>query len=157
ATTKENIRYLTGFSPVVKVLRPYGGRCYAIITPATGSAVYIVPSWWGAAQVLGVTCVGGDRVFYGGVFHEYDRQRTLQAEELALRTLIDVRNTMPTHAAAFAEILARLGVVDGRIGLDEDGIAASDVTALKDSVSDRISWASGSALLRSVRQVKTAQ
>jgi len=155
ATTKENIRYLTGFSPVVKVLRPYGGRCYAIVARGTGAAVHVVHSSGEADQVLDATCEIGQVALYGTFYREYGGWQTLQLDELQLRSITEQRHIFPTHVAAFREIFTRLGIAEGRVALDEDGITLPDASELQDSVSERLTWTAGSALLRSVRQVKT--
>lgn len=65
ASTKENIRYFTGFQPVVKTLNPYFGQCYSVITIDNPEIVHIVHSIGEIDQVLDARVQVGKYILMG--------------------------------------------------------------------------------------------
>lgn len=154
STTKENIRYLTGFEPVVKTLNPYRGQCYAIVTADSPEEVHVVHSVGEIDQILDARSSIGQVVTYGTFYREHPDGGSLPVEEERLKYLSDVHKSQAGPEEALAVLLARLNLTAERVALDEDGITAAAFGAIRDR-HPQGEFVEGAALLRQVRAVKT--
>ncbi|SEG46923.1 Xaa-Pro peptidase family protein [Paenibacillus sp. UNC499MF] len=154
ATTKENIRYLTGFEPVVKTLNPYRGQCYAVVTADSPEEVHVVHSVGEIDQILDARSNIGQVVTYGTFYREHPGGGSLPVEEERLKYLSDVQKSQAGPEEALAVLLARLNLTADRVALDEDGITASLFGSIRGR-HPQGEFIEGAALLRQVRAVKT--
>jgi len=153
ASTRENIRYFTGFEAVVKTLNPHFGQCYALVTAAEPTRVHIVHSLGEIDQVLDARCDVGE-VFTYGVFYREQGRSELSADDAELSRLSSSSRNHDSGETALVRLLQELGLEHARIGIDEDGIRALQLAGVRAGVPEA-DISPAAALLRSVRAVKT--
>jgi Xaa-Pro aminopeptidase len=156
ACTAENIFYLTGFSPVIKVLDPYRGVCWAVVAREAPGVVHIVHSHGEADQILDSTAEIGHVELYGTFYREQPAGAVLTGEEANLVSLASGSPFGRRPAEAIAALLLRLGLAGARVGLDEDGVSAPLAADLRSRFPAMVE-VPASDLLRSVRRIKSRQ
>lgn len=156
ACTAENVFYLTGFSPVIKVLNPYRGVCWALVTREAPAVVHVVHSHGEADQILDSTAEIGLVELYGTFYREQPADVGLTAEEANLAALAAGSPFGRPPAEAIVALLARLGLSAARVGIDEDGVSAGLDAELRSRLT-AMTGVPASDLLRSVRRIKSRE
>ncbi|EEL78717.1 Peptidase M24 [Bacillus cereus AH1271] len=154
AATKENIRYFTGFQPVVKTLNPYFGQCYAIVTIDSPEVVHLVHSIGEIDQVLDARVQVGKVYTYGVFFREYSNNVPLTEEEEQLKLLSNVDASYSNGIEALIALLKDIDVEHCNIGIDEDGMQPNHINTISNYFK-KSSINPVSNILRHVRSIKT--
>ncbi|MCW1238495.1 M24 family metallopeptidase [Bacillus pretiosus] len=154
ASTKENIRYFTGFQPVVKVLNPYFGQCYSVITIDNPETVHIVHSIGEIDQVLDARVQVGKIYTYGVFYREHQNNVLLSEEEERLKLLSNVDASHSNGIEALIALLKDIDIEHCNIGIDEDGMQSYHIDAISNNFK-KSNVVSASNILRHVRSVKT--
>ncbi|GKW04194.1 aminopeptidase P family protein [Pectobacterium odoriferum] len=155
-SSKENVHYFTGFSPVVKTLNPYHGQCYALLHRYDIGAVSIVHSIGEIDQVLDADVPVQHVQPYGTFYREYDGQTCLNEDEAALLKLSHVELSKASPAEALEKLIYKIrdyGDINS-IGFDEDGMPLQTLDYLKNSLPG-IKWCGVSKGIRQARGRKT--
>jgi len=155
ACTRENVRYLGGFDPVVRTLNPYHGVCWVVVTRDAPGTIHVLHSRGESDQILDATAPVGETELYGTFYREYGGEIALEAEELRLLELMNGSEPGTRPAGAAIKLLTRLGLQSADVAIDEDGIPRSLEEEIRDALPD-CRFRPGSELLRHVRRVKTA-
>lgn len=151
ATTKENVRYLSGFSPASFVLMP-ATQVYAVAHRDTpGRPAVICPSGDLDAE-LQRPLAGVRYRPYGEFYIEMPTPESVESGD-------GVRLAELTDSVAGTAVEALVAAIDeqssgGQIAIDERGIAVATLRALRERFGERI--VPGAGLLAQVRVVKTA-
>jgi Xaa-Pro aminopeptidase len=153
-STKENIRYFTGFEPVIKTLSPYLGECYIVITRDKPNQVNIVHSVGEIDQVLDAKVAIGKVQTYGTFYREYMNGVELTHEERRLKELSDLTHSATSAREALSSLLRELGLAKSRLGIDEDGMTMACLSHIK-SRFPGIEFIFFSNKIRQIRAVKT--
>lgn len=151
ATTKENVRYLSGFTPASFVLMP-------------ATEVYAV-AHRDAPQRPAVICPAGDldaelqRPLAGVRYRPYGEFYIEMPTDESLESGDGVRLAELTETVAPSALQALVAAIEeqatgGRIAVDERGVAEATLRGLRERFGDRIVL--GAGLLAQVRVVKTA-
>ncbi|GAC43745.1 M24 family metallopeptidase [Paenibacillus popilliae] len=156
AATRENVRYFAGFEPVIKTLKPYGGQCYAIITYDCPQTVHIVHSIGEIDQVLDAHSTIGHVFTYGTFYREHHSGAALTQEEEKLKQLSNNDMSYSNAEAALGALLKQLGLLQERIGFDEDGLSSNTKNNLKNQL-PQAELVECASLIRCVRAVKTRE
>ena len=155
ATSAENVRYLTGIDSVALEMFPHTGHCFAVVARSAPERPFFISSRCEADQFLdaGVPLWGAGA--YGPFTRVVAEGTELSAEESALRTVTVDDMTASSPLDALRAALKVLHVDDGRVGIDETGVAHHFVEAL---AADRArgSVTAASTIFRGARKVKTA-
>lgn len=152
-TTSQNITYVTSIVPVGRILKPYNGYSFAVVLRHDPSVVHVVTSAAEADQLLDSPSQLGEVRLYGTFFRTLPDSYVAQDDEARLVGWSKQRRST-TAFQALDELLHSLGVHEGRIGVDEDGMRADDLAAFEGRPAGcRILRWSGRA--RWVRKVKT--
>ncbi|EJR42894.1 M24 family metallopeptidase [Bacillus cereus group sp. MYBK12-2] len=154
ASTKENIRYFTGFQPVVKTLNPYFGQCYSVITIDNPEIVHIVHSIGEIDQVLDARVQVGKIYTYGVFYREHKNNVLLSEEEERLKLLSNFDASHSNGIEALIALLKDIDVEHCNIGIDEDGMQPYHIDTISNSFK-KSKVVSVSNILRHVRSVKT--
>lgn len=152
ATTKENFKYLTGFFPVCKQLRPYNSEVFAVIHKNNLDEIHIIHSLGEIDQVLDAYSNIGIVHTYGKFYRERREHCLLTKEELKLLQYSNPKTNYDTSFLALIELLKKLSV--SNIVLDEEGLNNSQYTKLSDYLSN-YNVLKGSHLIKKVRSIKT--
>ncbi len=155
ATTMPNVRYFADFDSLALSGFPYEGQCYAVFTRDTPDMPVIVTSSVEMDQMLD----GHTRdVVRFGTFYREDPVGSIQLsdEEQWLKT-----NSMQSEGYsgpldALVAALAKLGLDNKKVGLDEIGLLGGYFEAIDEKV-PQASFVRASALLRWVRKAKTEE
>ncbi|HHU6750778.1 TPA: hypothetical protein ACUI23_001474 [Staphylococcus pseudintermedius] len=95
ATTKENIQYLSGFSSVCKVLRPYTSDVFVIVNKNAPDKMHIVHSKGEINQLLDSYSDVGLVNTYGDFYRENENKCGKSAEDIKLEELpIELNNDL---------------------------------------------------------------
>ncbi|MDA7026351.1 Xaa-Pro peptidase family protein [Bacillus sp. CLL-7-23] len=156
ACTRENIRYFAGFDPVVKILNPYSGQCYAVITAQHPEVVHIVHSIGEIDQVLDATSQIGEVMTYGTFYREDNGRSMLTEEEQLLKHYSQVKNSYKNGEEALQSLLTKLHLHSGRIGIDEEGINLNVKQFLVANL-PTAAFIPSSRMIKLVRAVKTSE
>ncbi|WPD74816.1 Xaa-Pro peptidase family protein [Dickeya fangzhongdai] len=156
AATAQNIKYFSGFMPVVKTLRPYQGECYVMITASNVEQIHLVHAIGEIDQVLDSPGNIGLVHAYGTFFREPNDEVMLTDEERRLQSY-SCQNTAFADAetALIQAVAALISPEMRRIGIDEDGLHAMTLLTLQRTF-PAIRFVPFAAMLRRTRQVKTA-
>ncbi|NAT79273.1 aminopeptidase P family protein [Dickeya dadantii] len=155
AATAQNIKYFSGFMPVVKTLRPYQGECYVMITAGNVRQIHLVHAIGEIDQVLDSPSDIGLVHTYGTFFREPNDEVTLTDEERRLQSYSDLNTAFADAETALLQAVAALiSPETRRVGIDEDGLHAMTFLALQRAF-PAIRFVPFSAQLRRTRQVKT--
>ena len=155
ACTSENVYYLIGFAPVVKVLNPYRGVCWAIVTAEAPAIVHVVHSHGESDQILDASAEVGLTELYGTFYREVPAGTELDSEEARLVEMAAHSPMGRSPADAIGALIDKLGLADARVAIDEDGVDRE----LGDMVARRfpaMTMRDGSAILGRLRRVKSA-
>ncbi|MGR5976382.1 aminopeptidase P family N-terminal domain-containing protein [Bacillus paranthracis] len=133
ASTKENIRYFTGFQPVVKTLNPYFGQCYSVITIDNPEIVHIVHSIGEIDQVLDARVQVGKIYTYGVFYREHKNNVLLSEEEERLKLLSNFDASHSNGIEALIALLKDIDVEHCNIGIDEDGMQPYHIDTISNS------------------------
>ncbi|MGG4143141.1 Xaa-Pro peptidase family protein [Paenibacillus algorifonticola] len=155
AATKENIKYFTGFEPVVKTLNPYFGQCFAVVTSCSPDKVHVVHSVGEIDQILDARSPIGHVVTYGTFYREYAANAPLTEEEQRLNDLSNNDNGNSNAEEGLVALLNKLNLTNERVGMDEDGMRGSRLSMIKSKL-PHVEFVESSAVIRSVRAVKTS-
>lgn len=156
ATTKENIFYFTGVEAVTKILNPYRGQCYVVITNDNPEIVHIVSSTGEVDQVLDANVDIGKIRTFGRFYREYDQQTQLSKAEIKLLELSNPKKASENASLALIKLLNDLGLNKGSIGIDEDGMIPVLRHELSQIFPDAC-WQEASDIIRQIRCIKTLQ
>ncbi len=156
ATTKQNIKYFSGFIPVIKELNPYYGQCYVVINIKNIEQINIVHSIGEIDQILDSQSPVGAVNCYGEFYREDRGIYSLTKEENRLKVLSDISHSFVSADIALINMVSRLcqGKIK-KIGIDEDGIGFEILKSLKQAF-PKISFLPFSQEIRKVRMIKTA-
>ena len=154
ACTFENVYYLGGFAPVVKVLNPYHGVCWVVVTADAPGVVHIVHSHGEADQILDASVEVGVTELYGVFYREVAEGVELENDEAKLIEIAARSALGRTPAEAVVAIIKRLGLESARVAIDQDGLDRDLSEVLTNSLPN-LEVRAGSELLRRLRRVKT--
>lgn len=156
ASTRENCRYFTGFSPVIKTLNPYYGQAYAIVHSASPAEVSIVHSAGEVDQVLDADTPVRYVETYGVFYREYDGAADLTHQERILQQYSSTGYPVRTPSEALKQLIQKFGNENPvrKIGYDEDGMPIATLVDLQHAFPD-VKWTSISQAIRFVRRQKT--
>jgi Xaa-Pro aminopeptidase len=155
ACTLENVYYLSGFAPVVKVLNPYHGVCWVVVTAEAPGILHIVHSHGEADQILDASAELGLTELYGLFYRENPGGAELDDDESRLVAMAARSPMGRSPAEAIAAMIDKLGLAGARVAIDEDGVDRE----LAGTVASRfpeMKVQPGSDILRRLRRVKTA-
>ncbi|RYC46878.1 M24 family metallopeptidase [Pectobacterium zantedeschiae] len=155
-SSRENLHYFTGFSPVVKTLNPYHGQCYALLHRYDLGAVSIVHSIGEIDQVLDADVPIQHVQPYGIFYREYGGQICLTEDETELLKLSNIELSQASPAEALEKLIRKIrdyGDIN-RIGFDEDGMPLQTLDYLKNNFPS-IKWIGVSKAIRHARRRKT--
>ncbi|MGK8526630.1 M24 family metallopeptidase [Staphylococcus epidermidis] len=152
ATTKENVQYLSGFSPVCKVLRPYTSDVFVIVNKSAPDKIHIVHSKGEIDQVLDSYSDVGLVNTYGDFYREDENKCEKSAEDIKLEELSIESNNYPNAIDGLQDILEKLN--SKKILIDEEGLNHSKYKMI---VEQLISYEikDASYYLKRVRSIKT--
>jgi Xaa-Pro dipeptidase len=151
ATTKENVRYLSGFSPASFVLMP-ATEVYAVAhRDAPGRPAVVCPAGDLDAELQRPLAGVGYRP-YGEFYIEMPTRESVESGD-GLR-LAELTGTVAPSALAALVAAIEEQATGGRIAVDERGVAEATLRGLRERFGDRVVL--GAALLAQVRVVKTA-
>jgi Xaa-Pro dipeptidase len=156
ACTFENVFYLSGFAPVVKILNPYHGVCWAIVTADSPGVVHIIHSHGESDQILDASAEVGLTELYGVFYREVAFGADIENEEA---TLIDIAARSPmgrSPVQAITAMIEKLGLANACVAIDEDGVDRELAAALATLYPD-MDQRSGSDVLRRLRRIKTSE
>ena len=156
SSTKENIRYFTGFEPVIKTLNPYNGQCYTVITLEQPDVVHVVHSIGEVDQILDARTNIGHVFTYGTFYREHGNLKTLSPEEERLNKLSDISESYSNGQEALVGLLKSLRLEGSRIGIDEEGIKPIHLSHLREQFG-KSEFKPCSNIIRAVRAIKTEQ
>lgn len=154
ASTRENIRYFTGFAPVVKTLNPYLGECFAILQRQNLGSVNVVHSAGEADQILDMTAPLEAAWIYGKFYRYSSSGVEALEDELRLQAF-----GTPKFETAADALIAAIGSMITRdrscnILVDFEGMTDKTRILLEQKFPNVI-FAEGQTALRQVRRVKT--
>jgi Xaa-Pro dipeptidase len=154
ATTLENIAYFTGILPVTRILRPYDGRCFAIICRREPNVLHMVHFVGEADQLQEIRAPLGHVRLYGVFYRERPESADLNGDEAQLAAWSDIAGTFSDPWQALQDLVKALNLGSARLGVDEDGLGGAGAVALRASLGNAefIPWSEG---IRWVRRVKT--
>ncbi|MEQ9887938.1 M24 family metallopeptidase [Pectobacterium zantedeschiae] len=155
-SSRENLHYFTGFSPVVKTLNPYHGQCYALLHRYDLGTVSIVHSIGEIDQVLDADVPIQHVQPYGIFYREYGGQICLTEDETELLKLSNIELSQASPAEALEKLIRKIrdyGDIN-RIGFDEDGMPLQTLDYLKNNFPS-IKWIGVSKAIRHARRRKT--
>ena len=156
ATTKENIRYFTGFDPVCKTLNPYYAQSYAVITQESQQKVHYVGPIGEIDQILDANVKIGEVETFGVFYRENLGCNGMSENETRLELLSDINKSSQQAVDALQSLLKKLNVMNGRIGIDLDGIDPELFLQIKKKLL-KVLWVPSSRIIRKIRAVKTPQ
>jgi len=156
ATTRENIFYFSGFDPVVKTLKPYGGECYVVVCRDKPDVVHVVHFRGEADQVLDAIVPVGEVAVYGIFYREENSGALLTPDERRLHEITADGNAYASPLLALVALLDRLRLLRSAIGMDEDGMSKPAWSELQ-SLLPQARLLPASGILRNARLVKTSQ
>ncbi|WP_226067400.1 Xaa-Pro peptidase family protein [Dickeya zeae] len=155
AATAQNIHYFSGFTPVVKTLRPYQGECYVMITADNVTQRHVVHATGEIDQVLDSPGDIGLVHTYGTFFREPNEKAELTDEERRLQDYSCLTTAFADAQTALLQAVTALLSPNLRcIGIDEDGFHSATLLALQHAF-PAIRFVPFSAQLRRIRWVKT--
>ncbi|MDE8743111.1 MULTISPECIES: M24 family metallopeptidase [Pectobacterium] len=155
-SSRENIHYFTGFSPVVKTLNPYHGQCYVLLHRHDIGAVSIVHSIGEIDQVLDADVPVQHVQSYGTFYREYGGKISLKEDEAELQKLSNIALSQASPAEALEKLIRKLrdyGDITS-IGFDADGMPLQTLDYLKKNLPG-IKWIDVSKEIRQARRHKT--
>lgn len=152
ATTKENIQYLSGFSPVCKVLRPYTSDVFVIVNKNAPDKIHIVHSKGEIDQVLDSYSDVGLVNTYGDFYREDENKCEKSAEDIKLEELSIESNNYPNAIDGLQDILEKLN--SKKILIDEEGLNHSKYKIIAEQLSS-YEIKDASYYLKKVRSIKT--
>ena len=152
ATTKENIQYLSGFSPVCKILRPYTSDVFVVVNKNMPEMIHIVHSKGEIDQVLDSYSTIGIVNTYGDFYRENINDYQKSAEDIELEKYSNAENNYKSAFDALSNILAQLNT--HKILIDEEGLTHSKYTNLIDKL-NLYEVKDGSYCMKKVRSIKT--
>ena len=155
ATSRENIRYLAGFDPVIKTLRPYSGEAYALVHRSAISKVHIVHARGEADQLLDTHHPIGLTKLYGTFYRERSQSGRYSEEDEQLLAMMASESSQ-SGFDALIDLINALGLSERSIAIDEDGSGAELPVRLKETF-PQISVKPGADAFRKIRAVKTPQ
>lgn len=156
ASIKENCRYFTGYSPVIKTLSPYYGQSYAIVHSASPQEVSIVHSAGEVDQVLDADVPVRYVQTYGVFYREYDGVADLTLQEQTLHQYCSMGHPVRTPSEALKQLIQKIRLEGPvrQIGYDEDGMPVTTLADLQHAFPD-VKWTGISQAIRFVRRQKT--
>lgn len=157
ASTKENCRYFTGYSPVVKTLNPYHGQSYAVLHCDFPEEVSIVHSAGEADQILDADVPVRHVKTYGIFYREYDGFANLTPQESLLQQYSRADSSSASPSEALKRLIHEFSLAGPvrEIGYDEDGMPRETLADLQRTFPD-VRWKTISQAIRRVRRQKTA-
>ncbi len=157
ASTKENCRYFTGYSPVIKTLNPYLGQSYAVLHCDCPEEVSIVHSAGESDQVLDADVPVRHVETYGIFYREYDGLANLTPQERLLQQYSHADSSSASPSEALKRLLQELSLASPlrQIGYDDDGMPRETLADLQRAFPD-VRWKAMSQAIRRVRRQKTA-
>jgi Xaa-Pro aminopeptidase len=156
AATLPNIHYFAGFWSVALTMFPYEGQCYALITRDQVSLPLVVSSTVELDQVLDGLPVKGT-VNFGYFFREGPfGDIKLTPDEAQLKEMSMGAEPLAGPLEGLENALNELGLSDKKVAVDELGLRAGFLNAIKEKF-PKAQFTNGSAMLRWVRKVKTAE
>lgn len=154
ASTAQNLRYFTGFAPVVKTLNPHLGECYAIISRDNPASVSVVHSAGEADQILDMTAPLAAAWIYGRFHRNLPSGTAFLPDEKRLHSF----GKPVADTALQALIMAVQATVPqkkhARVFIDDDGMRPETLSALQIAYPN-ITFVNASMTLRRIRHVKT--
>lgn len=154
--TQENIHYLTGISSVALEMFPHTGQCYAVSVRGGLERPAFISSRCEVDQLLDSSVELAATIGHGTFYREQAPTWEPTPAEERLREANGDGETPRTPYAALQEALRRLGCLEARIAVDEDGVSREFFDAAADLM-PKAEFVPGADLLRKVRQVKTPQ
>ncbi len=156
AATKENCRYFTGFSPVIKTLNPYHGQAYAVLHYEHPEEVSIVHSAGEADQILDADVPVRYVETYGVFYREYDGTADLTHQERVLQHYNSAGSSSSSPSEALKRLIQKIAQAGSlrKIGYDEDGMPGKTLSELQHAFPD-VEWRCISQVIRGVRRQKT--
>lgn len=154
-STKENIKYISGFNPVIKTLNPYYGECYILIHRSIPNYISIVHSLGEVDQVLDALVPIKYIETYGKFYREYNN-KTLDSEEIELMNLSNISFSNETAYNALLNIILKLngfGEINN-IAFDEDAFPSKSLNLLKSHYKNK-KFYELSNIFRKIRSKKT--
>ncbi|KKI62990.1 M24 family metallopeptidase [Staphylococcus cohnii] len=152
ATTKENIQYLSGFSPVCKVLRPYTSDVFVIVNKNAPDKIHIVHSKGEIDQVLDSYSDVGLVNTYGDFYREDENKCEKSVEDIKLEELSIESNNYSNAIDGLQDILEKLN--SKKILIDEEGLNHSKYKVIAEQLSS-YEIKDASYYLKKVRSIKT--
>ncbi|WJP96763.1 M24 family metallopeptidase [Macrococcus bovicus] len=152
STTKENFKYLTGFFPVCKQLRPYNSETFAVIHRYNLDEIHIVHSLGEIDQILDSYSKIGIVHTYGKFYREVKEYNHLTEDELKIFDYSNPKNNYETSYDALIELLKKLKI--STVALDEEGLNHLQYLTLASRLSPYV-ISPGSYLIKKARSIKT--
>jgi Xaa-Pro aminopeptidase len=156
AATLPNIHYFAGFWSLALSGFPYEGQCYALITRDQVSLPLVVSSTVELDQVQDGFPVKGTvnfGLFYReGPFGDIE----LTPDEAQLKEMSMGAEPLAGPLEGLETAIKEMGLSDKKVAVDELGLRAGFLNVLKEKF-PKAQFTNGSAMLRWVRKVKTAE
>lgn len=154
AATKENFLYATGILNVNMFVLERMVQCYAVLPREDLRRPLVVMSVGDADQYLSAFPEVGPLYVYGSFYREVPDVSGLTEQERRLKELTVDAPWHPSPVEALIHALRDVGLRSGRVGIDEEGIAASVHSAVGAALPE-VTLVPASALFRRIRMVKT--
>ncbi|MEL0638824.1 Xaa-Pro peptidase family protein [Marinomonas sp. TI.3.20] len=154
ASTKENINYFTGYSPVVKTLNPYHGQTFVVISKKEIDKISIVIPIAEVDQIQDCKSQTLEVKTFGTFYREHFDCELTEAER-ELKELSNIENSYEDAASALENILNNSS--EGQtvtIAIDEDSAGKSIIDKINSI--NTFNVVPASSLIRSVRRIKTS-
>lgn len=156
AATQPNVHYFAGFWSLALSGFPYEGQCYAVVTREDVIKPVVVTSTVEMDQVQDGFPVKGT-VNFGRFYREGPFEGVeLTENELQLKKMSMESEPFPGPLEGLFNALETLGLTDKKVALDELGLRAGFYEKIQEKF-PRAQFSHGSAMLRWVRKVKTAE
>ncbi|MDH8713517.1 Xaa-Pro peptidase family protein [Staphylococcus epidermidis] len=152
ATTKENIQYLSGFSPVCKVLRPYTSDVFIIVHRSVPNKIHIVHSKGEIDQVLDSYSDVGFVNTYGEFYREDENKYRKTIDDVKLEEFSSEENNYPNAIEGLKNILEKLH--SKKILIDEEGLTHAKYKIIAEKL-NVYEMKDASYYLKKVRSIKT--
>jgi len=154
ASTAQNLRYFTGFAPVVKTLNPHLGECYAIISRDNTASVSVVHSAGEADQILDMTAPLATAWIYGTFHRNIPSRTTSLLDEIRLQSFGKPVADTARQALIMAVQATVAQKTNARVLIDDDGMRPETLLALQIAYPN-MTFVDASMTLRRIRHVKT--
>ena len=156
AATLPNVHYFAGFWSLALSGFPYEGQCYAVITRDQVTLPLVVSSTVELDQVQDGFPVKGT-VNFGRFYHEGPfGDLELTPDEAQLKEMSMGAEPLAGPLEGLERALKKSGLSDKKVAVDELGLRTGFLDVVKEKF-PKAQFINGSAMLRWVRKVKTAE